>query len=44
MKKLLEKILNFVASIFKSKKIKIEEPKIVIPEVKRLTYTKRTDE
>jgi hypothetical protein len=44
MKKLSEKILNFVTSIFKSKKIKVEEPKIVVPEVKRLKYTKRTDE
>jgi hypothetical protein len=44
MKKILEKILNVVTYIFRSKKPKVDEPKIVIPEIKRLTYTKRTDE
>jgi hypothetical protein len=39
MKKILEKIISFFK--FKTKKVKSEE--IIEPEVKRLTYTKRTD-
>ena len=43
MKKLIEKIVNFVINFFKTKKSIPEETKNVIPEIKRLTYTKRTD-
>jgi hypothetical protein len=42
LKLTIQKLINFFKSLFKTKsKIKIEEP--VKTEVKRLTYTKRTD-
>jgi hypothetical protein len=44
--KIIEKIIKFLKSLFKNKsnktKTKSEEP--VKPEVKRLVYTKRTDQ
>ena len=39
MKKIIEKIVNFFK--LKFKKIKTED--VITPEVKRLTYSKRTD-
>jgi hypothetical protein len=39
MKKIIEKIVNF----FKSKFKKTKTDDVIIPEVKRLIYSKRTD-
>jgi hypothetical protein len=43
MKKIIDIIVNFFKSIFSKKSKKIETEESIEPEVKRLTYTKRTD-
>lgn len=46
MKTIIQKLINFFKSFFKKKKhiteIELEEP--VKPKIKRLVYTKRTDQ
>jgi len=43
MKKIKEIFVNFFKLIFKFKTKKVKSEEIIEPEVKRLTYTKRTD-
>lgn len=43
MRKIIDNIIIFFKSIFKFKIKKIKSEEITEPEVKRLTYTKRTD-
>jgi len=43
MRKIIDKIMIFFKSIFKLKTKKVKSKEIIEPEVKRLTYTKRTD-
>jgi hypothetical protein len=43
MRKIIDNITFFFKSIFKFKTKKVKSEEITEPEVKRLTYTKRTD-